>query len=79
MADADYLEILDWLARNTVAGKRGSTPSFRKMFNGFSLKRLHNHSHKRATRKQALESIFAEACERVLSRAKFLLDRNSIF
>jgi REP element-mobilizing transposase RayT len=26
MADADYLEILDWLARNTVAGKRGSTP-----------------------------------------------------
>ena len=27
MADADYLEILDWLARNTVAGKRGSTPA----------------------------------------------------
>ena len=26
MADAEYLEILDWLARNTVAGKRGSTP-----------------------------------------------------
>lgn len=27
MADAEYLEILDWLARNTVAGKRGSTPA----------------------------------------------------
>jgi hypothetical protein len=27
MADADHLEILDWLARNTVAGKRGSTPA----------------------------------------------------
>ena len=26
MAEADYLEILDWLARNRVAGKRGSTP-----------------------------------------------------
>ena len=26
MAEAEYLEILDWLARNTVAGKRGSTP-----------------------------------------------------
>jgi len=26
MADAEYLEILDWLARDTVAGKRGSTP-----------------------------------------------------
>ena len=26
MAEADYLTILDWLARNTVAGKRGSTP-----------------------------------------------------
>jgi hypothetical protein len=27
MADVDYLEILDWLARNTIAGKRGSTPA----------------------------------------------------
>ena len=27
MADADFLEILDWLARNTIAGKRGSTPA----------------------------------------------------
>ena len=27
MAEADYLEILDWLARNAVAGKRGSTPA----------------------------------------------------
>jgi hypothetical protein len=27
MKDADYLEILDWLARNTIAGKRGSTPA----------------------------------------------------
>jgi hypothetical protein len=26
MSEADYLTILDWLARNTVAGKRGSTP-----------------------------------------------------
>ena len=26
MAEADYLEIPDWLARNRVAGKRGSTP-----------------------------------------------------
>ena len=26
MAEADYLEIPDWLARNKVAGKRGSTP-----------------------------------------------------
>ena len=26
MADAEYLEILDWLARDRVAGKRGSTP-----------------------------------------------------
>ena len=26
MADAEYLEILDWLARNTVATKQGSTP-----------------------------------------------------
>ena len=26
MADAEYLTILDWLARNTIAGKRGSTP-----------------------------------------------------
>ena len=26
MAEADYLQILDWLARNRVAGKRGSTP-----------------------------------------------------
>ena len=26
MAEADYLEILDWLARNKMAGKRGSTP-----------------------------------------------------
>ena len=26
MADAEYLEILDWLARNAVAGKRGMTP-----------------------------------------------------
>jgi hypothetical protein len=25
--DVDYLEILDWLARNAVAGKRGSTPA----------------------------------------------------
>ncbi len=25
MAEAEYLEILDWLARNRVAGKRGST------------------------------------------------------
>ena len=24
--EAEYLEILDWLARNRVAGKRGSTP-----------------------------------------------------
>ena len=27
MTEADYLTILDWLARNTIAGKRGSTPS----------------------------------------------------
>ena len=27
MTEADYLTILDWLARNTVAGKRGSTPA----------------------------------------------------
>jgi hypothetical protein len=27
MAEAEYLEILDWQARNTVAGKRGSTPA----------------------------------------------------
>jgi len=26
MAEAGYLEILDWLARDRVAGKRGSTP-----------------------------------------------------
>ena len=26
MAEAEYLTILDWLARNTIAGKRGSTP-----------------------------------------------------
>ena len=26
MCEADYLTILDWLARNTVAGKQGSTP-----------------------------------------------------
>ena len=26
MAEAEYLRILDWLARNTIAGKRGSTP-----------------------------------------------------
>lgn len=26
MSEADYLTILDWLARNTVAGKRGATP-----------------------------------------------------
>ena len=26
MAEAEYLEILDWLARDKVAGKRGSTP-----------------------------------------------------
>ena len=26
MAEAVYLQILDWLARNRVAGKRGSTP-----------------------------------------------------
>lgn len=26
MSEADYLTILDWLARKTVAGKRGSTP-----------------------------------------------------
>ena len=26
LADAEYLEILDWLARNTVSNKRGSTP-----------------------------------------------------
>jgi len=26
MTETDYLTILDWLARNTVAGKRGSTP-----------------------------------------------------
>jgi len=26
MSEADYLTILDWLARNRVAGKRGSTP-----------------------------------------------------
>ena len=26
MAEVDYLTILDWLARNTLAGKRGSTP-----------------------------------------------------
>jgi hypothetical protein len=32
MADADYLEILDWLARNTVAGKRGSTQPKRHRF-----------------------------------------------
>jgi hypothetical protein len=28
MADTDYLEILDWLARNVAAGKRCSTPEF---------------------------------------------------
>ena len=27
MTEADYLTILDWLARNTVASKRGSTPA----------------------------------------------------
>ena len=27
LSEADYLTILDWLARNTVAGKRGHTPS----------------------------------------------------
>ncbi|MEI7460667.1 MAG: hypothetical protein WCK15_14755 [Pirellula sp.] len=27
MADADFLEILDWLVRNTIAGKRGLTPA----------------------------------------------------
>jgi hypothetical protein len=27
MTEANYLAILDWLARNTVAGKRGSTPA----------------------------------------------------
>jgi hypothetical protein len=27
MTEADYLTILDWLARNTLAGKRGSTPA----------------------------------------------------
>jgi hypothetical protein len=26
MAEAEYLEILDWLAREKVVGKRGSTP-----------------------------------------------------
>jgi len=26
MSEAEYLEILDWLARDRVAGKRGSTP-----------------------------------------------------
>ena len=26
MAEAEYLEILDWLARDKVAGKRGATP-----------------------------------------------------
>ena len=26
MSEAEYLEILDWLARDKVAGKRGSTP-----------------------------------------------------
>jgi len=26
MAEAEYLEILDWLARDRVAGKRGATP-----------------------------------------------------
>ena len=26
MADAEYLEILDWLAGDRIAGKRGSTP-----------------------------------------------------
>ena len=27
LAEAEYLTILDWLARNTVAGKRGQTPT----------------------------------------------------
>ena len=27
LSEADYLTILDWLARNTVAGKRGQTPA----------------------------------------------------
>ena len=26
MAEAEYLEIVDWLARDRVAGKRGATP-----------------------------------------------------
>jgi hypothetical protein len=27
MAEAEYLEILDWLERDKVAGKRGATPT----------------------------------------------------
>ncbi len=36
MAEAEYLEILDWLARDKVARKRGSTPHSRE-FEPFAL------------------------------------------